>query len=145
MAENERSDAGYEPLEHTADIRIRVWAPDLPAFLRTAAEAMADQILDRATVAQTRAIAVRAEGADREELLVSWLEEVLSAFEIEGLAVGSVEPVEADDNSVSGVLKGEDFDSDKHEVRNVIKAVTWHDLEVRETDRGIEAVIVFDV
>jgi len=145
MRRNMPSETGYELLDHTADIRVRVWGGSLEQLFRTAAEAMADLMVDRGAVESRRSLPVRVTGADAEELLVAWLEEILYAFETEGFVVGLVEVAEVGSRSVRGMLHGDDFDNEKHEVRNVIKAVTYHNLEVKESDRGVEASIVFDV
>ena len=137
--------SGYESIDHTADLCIRVWARDVRELFETAANAMAELMLDTCSVGRTRSREVSVSGSDKEDLLVAWLEEILYAFEAEGLAVNSAQVKQVGEQSATGLLLGEDFDSEKHRPRNIIKAVTYHNLEVKGTDDGCEVTIVFDV
>ena len=40
---------------------------------------------------------------------------------------------------------GEAFDGARHEARSAVKAVTYHNLEIRRGEGGYEVDIVFDV
>jgi SHS2 domain-containing protein len=42
-------------------------------------------------------------------------------------------------------LQGEPYDSDKHQLKTEIKAVTYHGLSVEKTVRGWKAKVIFDV
>jgi SHS2 domain-containing protein len=42
-------------------------------------------------------------------------------------------------------VTGEPFDGRKHEICKEIKAVTYHQTEVRQTDAGWTARVIFDV
>jgi SHS2 domain-containing protein len=48
-----------------------------------------------------------------------------------------------------GVLKatisGEDFDSERHESKLLIKAATYHKLRIEKTDDTWEAEVIFDI
>ncbi len=135
---------GHEPIEHTADLAIRVWAPDLRGLVEEAALGMIDLMVENPPAA-TRTVERQCQAETPEDLLVECLREVLLLIELEGLVPVDVD-VAMDDEAtarlqVHVVPVSEAGDS----LTGSIKAVTYHNLEVRETDRGLEVEIVFDV
>ncbi|MFW6188961.1 MAG: archease [Planctomycetota bacterium] len=136
---------GYEEIEHTADIGLRVWAEDLPGVFERAAEGFIGLLLDPETVEPERTVQISADGADAEELLVGWLEDILFAFDARRFAPAGAEVTSFSETEMTGRLAGQGFDPDRHETRNAIKAVTYHDLKIEKSDRGYEVRIFFDV
>lgn len=131
---------GYEELDHTADWALRVWAPDLESLFVRAAAGMF--VLMGVTVGEAagaeREIVVQ--GPDSETLLVAFLDELLLVSETERLALSptllSIAP-----GRLSAVCTAAPVVEQEKE----IKAVTYHDLEIRERAGLLETVIVFDV
>ena len=140
MANTDGGPAGFQEHEHTADWELQVWAPDLPGLLEQAARGMyaLTGVVLAAGPRQGRSI--RLEADDREILLVSFLEGLLFLGEIEGLGFDEF-VIEVDGRRLQAELVGAAIQSQAKE----IKAVTYHNLEVRETGRGLEANLVFDV
>jgi SHS2 domain-containing protein len=131
---------GHRELEHTADWALEVWAPDLAALLVEAARGMYG--LMGVVLAGGRRQRRRLElaGADRESLLVDFLAELLYLVESEGLAFDELE-LEAAEGRLTAILEGAPIASHTKD----IKAVTYHRLEVCDTERGLLTRIVFDV
>jgi len=136
--------AGFEELEHTADVSIRVWGRDLGEFFAHAALALAHQLADLATVELTTEDEIDLTAGDVETLLVAWLGELLYLGERDGAL--EVVFVEFDIREVSPVrIQGLARGGPAGEYRRYIKAVTFSDLVVRHTAAGYETAIVFDV
>ncbi len=131
---------GWREFEHTADWGLEVWAPDLAALLSQAAlgmyALMGVELADEPR--QSRELALDA--PDPETLLVEFLSELLFLGESEHLAFDLLE-VQVDGTHLEAVVDGAPVLTQAKEV----KAVTFHGLEVRETDRGLTTRIVFDV
>ena len=136
---------GFELFEHTADVGLRVWGPTLRDIFEQAAIGFISVLGDPATVRVRQRHRLTAEGEEPEELLVAWLEEILYCFDAEGFMPGAVAAGSLADGRVCGVLSGEPFDAGRHEVRNAVKAVTYHDLRIVRTADGYEVRIIFDV
>ncbi len=136
-------DAGYRPLDHTADVSLRAWGPTLPALFEQAAEGMMAQMLDVAQVPCTHRRRVRVEAPDRESLLVEWLNELLYLREVEGQTFVRARVTRLTDTTLEAEVEGGAVTVGA--IFHPIKAATYHDLAIRETGAGFEAVIVFDV
>ena len=137
--------SGYESLDHTADLALRVWAPDTRELLEQAATGFIGLMVDPDTVKPDREVEICATGAGPEELLVGWLNEILFAFDAQGLAPARAVVDSVTDEEVRGRIFGKDFDPLHHDVRNVVKAVTFHNLSVKRMGDLLEVSIVFDV
>lgn len=136
--------AGFEPLEHTADEGVRVWAPDWSGLLEQAARGMFAVIADPRSVRPERERRVALRADSREALLHDWLEELNGLHQSEGELYAAFE-VEADDVSLRARVRGEAIDPARHALRTEVKAVTWHDLRVEESGEGLRARVLFDV
>jgi SHS2 domain-containing protein len=134
--------AGHEAVEHTADLAVRAWAPDLAGLIEQAARGMFGLMLDSSPRAEDR-IEVVGEGADAEELIVDCLREILALWTVEGRLPVSVEVREIRERTVSCSVGVANAGADA--AVQEIKAVTYHDLNVRHTDTGLEVTVIFDV
>lgn len=134
----------FEELAHTADWAVRVWADDLPALLAESVRAVnALSGLEQVTGPRlSRQLKLQAE--DAESLLVTLLSEIVYLMEQEGLGVENLHILKLDAPAPFW-LEAELKCSPIRSVRKIIKAVTYHNLQVRRTKRGLEAELVFDV
>ncbi len=140
------SPSGFKEIEHTADWELAVWAPDLNTlFVQCAAGMLSLMGMRLAQVNHAphdrpveRTIHLHA--ADLEGLLVAFLSEILYIFEQHGLGFSKFDVV-IQDNSLSCKCLGAPVLA----VVKEIKAVTYHNLSIRQTRRGFEVHLVFDV
>lgn len=132
--------AGFKENAHTADWELEVWAPDFPALLEQAARGMYWLAKTRLTDSPRVSRSIELPLDDIETALVRFLEELLYLSEVEGLGF-DVFNTWIDQKQLHAELGGAPLLSQSKE----IKAVTYHNLSIRQTGRGMEARIVFDV
>ncbi len=135
----------YRVFDHTADLGIEVYGRTLPELYAHAAYAVYDLMADLDAVRPETLRKISVEGADREDLLVNYLREVLHLFYGEKLLLKSFSIDAIDERSLAGTVKGEAFDRERHRLKREIKAVTYHRTEVRETPGGWRARVILDV
>ncbi len=131
---------GHREIEHTADWELEVWAPDLPVLMEEAARGMYELMGVEVSEESRCHRQIELLADDREQLLVSFLGELLFLVEDEDLAFDGF-LLKVDDTSLVARLEGGSIVSRSKE----IKAVTYHRLEISETKRGLETSIIFDV
>jgi SHS2 domain-containing protein len=136
------SDETVQIVEHTADWAVRVRGRDLAELFHRAAEGMARLLAgDLATLSLTEARAVTLAAYDAESLLVDFLGELAYWAERDGLVFPVAEFNQVTPVALAGLVRGgRPVEMQKH-----IKAVTYHDLAIKETNGGLEVTIVFDV
>ncbi len=135
----------YKVLEHTADLAFEVTAPTLSELFEECAWALFSEILEDINKVEPRKwydIQLRAESL--EDLLVSWLNELLFRFDATG-EVFSEFDVEVEGNSLWARIGGEKIDLRRHKARLGAKSVTYHMLKVRKIDSEYMATFLVDI
>ena len=130
----------YQEIPHTADWSLRVWAEDLPFLFAEAAHGMANLAGVRLSEGPRTQRRLDVQASDPESLLVSFLSEILYIGEQEHLGFDEFEIHLADDRLQADLTGAPILSIDK-----IIKAVTYHALQIRQTPAGVETEIVFDV
>mgnify|MGYP001267662220 CR=1 FL=1 len=138
----------YEIIEHTADIGIRVKGKDLKAVFENSALAMFTlicQAISRPsdTKIKKTGFKIKQKAGDLEELLVNWLNELLSLSSAKGLIFTDFVIRKLDKDSLEAEVYGEDIKD--YKVNTEIKAATYHRLKIQESDGIWQAEIIFDV
>jgi SHS2 domain-containing protein len=135
----------HETFDHTADLGLRIRAPDLNTLFAEAAEALFSVVVeDLAAVRPDRPVEVRLEGQDREYLLFDWLKALLYHFDVEHLLFSRFE-VRVGESGLEGRAWGEPLDRSRHELSHEVKAITYHGLRVEQTPDGWEAEVIVDI
>ncbi len=135
----------YELLDHTADIGIIVHGVELPETFGNAAYAMFDILTNIDEVKKTGRFDIQVSASDVEELLVTWLDELLYRYETERVIFKRFVIEDMDETSLRATAFGEKIDPLRHEIKLEIKSVTYHQLKVEKTDDGWRAQVIFDV
>jgi len=132
--------SGYEEVEHTADIALRVWGEEFFELLRQSARGMYDLMgIMRNQALQTEVNFEIGQGSV-EMQLVDFLNELLFLVEDSARCFNDF----TFHNTIDGFnvhARGNKIDS----YQRSIKAVTFNDLDITETKTGFEATITFDV
>jgi len=135
----------YETFDHTADVGIRVFGRTVEEVFVNAAYALFDQWTDLRKVRGKISQEISIQGADREDLLIRWLGELLFLGESRGVLFKEFKIRRLNSTSLKAVARGETFDPSRHRFKTEIKAITYHQVEVKEVDGKWEGRIIFDV
>ena len=144
----------FEVLEHTADLRLKVFGSSPKELFKNALYAMAyiqkPDIVEQSTVGKIigrirgrRADdSVAIESMDYNTLLVDFLSEVLSRSDTQNAVFFDIKFTEFSELKIEGKIYGikvDDFSKN-------IKAVTYHEIDIKETEPGKwESILVFDI
>ena len=130
----------FEEIAHTADWAMRVRARNLTQLFIESARGM--NALSGAKPApgpRTHRI-LTLSAPDDESLLVAFLSELVYAAEQENLMFDKFK-IQVDGQRLEVGMDGSLIAS----INKSIKAVTYHNLQIREVEGGVEVEIVFDV
>ena len=135
---------GYELRDHTADVAVEATGDTLGATFAAAADGMAAAMCEDVPTGGDRlALAVTAES--RTAALFDYLDELIYVRDVEGvLPVDNEATVRStgDGWHVDATARGVPVDTiDAREV----KAVTYSEMAIEETESGWRAYVVFDV
>lgn len=137
-------ETGFEIVEHTADTGIRAWAPDLSGLFRAMAEGLFSIIGEDAQVSSTIKRTLHLESDSHTELLHDWLETLNALHQVHGELYTTFE-IKIEGNRVRATVHGGPLDAARGELGIEVKAITWHDLDIRQTDRGLESYVLLDI
>ena len=141
----------YEILEHPADLKIRAYGKDLPELFSHTIKGMFEScrptISDKTII--EREIKISAEGGSAsggkadslENLLVDFLSEALYLSDINDEVYLDADFQILTDKELKGKIRGQKVTGLDIE----IKAVTWHDLEIKKEGEQWQATVLFDI
>jgi len=134
------SPQNYEEIDHTADLALKVWGEDFETLLRQAALGLYDLmgVKRRAESYCQRQFALEEEST--ETILVDFLNELLYLAE-EYKEYYTEFRFDDKSKGMRVTCQGQNVLS----ISRNIKAVTFHNLEIKKTDKGLETIITFDV
>ena len=132
----------FEEIEHTADRALRIYGSDLRELLLNAAGGMNSLLVRQYNASsQQEKKSVDLDAIDAESLLVEWLSELAYWAETELLVFHKFDLHSVSPTHVKATIHGNRV----AQLDNHIKAVTYHNLEIIQTDEGLTATVVFDV
>jgi SHS2 domain-containing protein len=141
----DRQSIPFEILEHPADVGFLAHGRSLEELFANAALAMMSLGWELDAVEERESREIEATGEDTETLLYDWLSAILAVADAERMVFRRFEVSELGEGRARGVAWGEPFDNSRHQALTYIKAVTFHQFEVRETGQGWTARVYVDV
>lgn len=126
----------YKSLEHATDAIFEVTAPNLEEAFVIAAKSVIETILDVNTIEEKEEKTLVVSGKDLSYLLYNWLEELIILTITDGFAAKRI-TVNIEKNAEYKILArfwGEQIDIKKHHFKVEIKAPTFHEMEVKQSD-----------
>ncbi len=135
----------YEVFEHTADIGLHVYGSTLSELFIHAAQGMESLMVPPEQIRIQVSRQLEVDGHDSVSLLIAWLNELIFLFDTEYLIFCQFEVESLTETHVRGRASGEPYDAQRHELSSAIKAVTWHEAAVEQTDDGYKARLIFDI
>jgi SHS2 domain-containing protein len=124
----------YRYLEHMTDAFIEVTGQTLEEAFETAGIAVVDTILDINSVEKKMERKIEIKARDLNNLLYSWLEEIIILTITDGFAGASfqVHIIKSEQYKLDAIISGEEIDFQKHHFKLEIKAPTYHLMEIKQ-------------
>jgi len=135
----------YEILEHTADVGLKAYGRTLAELFANAGRGLVSLAVEPGEAPRSESLSLAARGEDREELLVHWLSEILYALDVDGWVFADFEIRKLGGQEIEAQGWGARRPPVETHWRVAVKAVTYHQVAVRETPEGWEAVVYFDI
>ena len=135
----------YHTFDHTADLGLVIWGASEEDLFANAAFAVFDIITDLSRVEPHETRRILVEGDSLEDLLINFLREVLYLYNGERWLLKDLRVTRIGEKGLEAEARGEPFDGQKHEICKEIKAVTYHQAQIRKTPDGWTARVIIDV
>jgi SHS2 domain-containing protein len=135
----------YRFVDHTADVMVEVEARDREGLFTDAARSLFAILTDLDGIEPRESRQLRIEAEGWEQLLVTWLTELLFLYETELWLFSRFEILELGPNRLEAVSWGERMDAERHPIEREVKAVTYHRLGLVQEGGVYKTSIVFDL
>ena len=140
----------YEFVSHTADVAMRVFAETLPALFINSAKGLFSLIcggnISRAAEGERR---ISIKGETLEDLIISWLNELISIFYTYYFLPESyninIETENTDLKIVKGTVKGNYINTERLNMITEVKSAAYHNVKIEKSNGVLKALIIFDV
>jgi SHS2 domain-containing protein len=129
----------YEWIEHTAELQLRIEAASEQDVFLDALAALAE-LVDDGTPGPPARNDVELSETDRAALLVAWLEELVFLADTEAFVPERADTLELEPSGLRATIAGR---TDRPVP--LVKAVTYHGLELTQQDGRWVATVVLDV
>lgn len=127
-------------LDHTADLRAEIEAPDLDALHAEAAAFLRETLVGASPVAGLVEKRLAREGEDEAERFFRFVRELVYLYDAEGFL-----PASARLEGEEVVVSGERFDPARHASERQVKALTRHRFRLERGPAGVRAELVLDL
>ena len=138
----------FEFIEHTADIKFRVFGKTINEIFENSALAISEILSKGNKIKKIKNKSFELSGKDFEELLYNFIEELIYLLDAEYFIVSNAK-VEIKNKKLKAIIYGDN--SRKYEGLDHIKAATYAEMYVKETKekgknkKSWEAQVVVDV
>jgi len=136
---------GYRFTDHTADFGLEIFGADAEDLFVQAARALTDLLTDPKTLQGRHQRTLAVTGDDWADLMVNWLRELLYLWNGEEQLVREAAIETLEQKRLVAKVTTDAYHPDIHPIRNEIKAVTYHQIEVGPHKAGWRARVIFDI
>lgn len=131
-------------INHTADVGIIAYGKTLSKLFENTAFGMFSLITPLKRVKEKNLISVSIDAHDKEELLITFLNELLYYYSTKKVLFKIFEILKITETHLDANISGEKISD--HEISNDIKAATYHNLKIEKMPDGTyKTRIIFDV
>lgn len=139
----------YKIIEHMADVGLKVFGETKERLFQNAASGMFFIITGSSEFAKQgnkKYLNIKCEGSNLEGLLVEWLNELLYIHSTDFVFLNSFIVKSLTDSALQAQSRGLKINESSYNIEKEIKAVTYHNLQVTENEKGYwEATVIFDI
>ncbi len=142
-------EASFELFDHTADIGIRARAATLPELVIVAGDGLYAVIGDLVplptAVGEPRDLKIELHHADSAVLLRDYLDELLVLFDRDHRIVTVANVCTFGEGRLVAVLETVLVDHQRSVYQHEVKAITYHELDIRPIPGGFEVSVIVDI
>ena len=135
----------YRLTTRQSELAVKVTGGSQADLFANSAFALFDVMLDLDKIEIKERLPLEVEGADRDDLMVNWMRELLYLYQGSGYLLKEFVIREVKDTSVKAEVCGEKIDPDRHEIKQEIAAVAYNQSRMTKTGSQWTAQLIFEV
>jgi SHS2 domain-containing protein len=135
----------YRITKRQSELAVRVVGNSQADLFANSAFALFDVMTDVDKIEIKDRLPLEVEGADRDDLTVNWMRELLYLYQGSGYLLKEFQISEVKDTVVKAEVCGEKIDPDRHEIKQEVAAVAYHQSRMAKTGNQWTAQLIFEV
>ena len=135
----------YRLTTRQSELAVRVVGNSQADLFANSAFALFDVMTDVDKIEIKDRLPLEVEGADRDDLMVNWMRELLYLYQGSGYLLKEFQISEVKDTVVKAEVCGEKIDPDRHEIKQEVAAVAYHQSRMAKTGNQWTAQLIFEV
>jgi protein archease len=142
------STTSFRYLDHMTDVIVEAFGNTLEDAFANSARGLVNAMFELSEVIPNMEIKICADGYDLESLLYNWLEKIILVMLIDNIIISNLKVNISERNgyySIIGVATGEHIDLEKHHYKIEIKAVTYHEMTIKQDCTGVTIRFLLDL
>jgi SHS2 domain-containing protein len=139
------SEKNYRITTRQSELVVRIVGKSQANLFVNAAFALFDVLTESDKIEAKESMQLEVEGSDRDDLLVNWLRELLYLYQGSAYLLKEFNIREVKDTVVKAEVGGEKLDPDRHEIKQEITAVAYHQSHMQKTGEQWIAQVIFEV
>jgi protein archease len=142
------STTSFRYLDHMTDVIVEAFGNTLEDAFANSARGLVNAMFELSEVIPNMEIKIYADGYDLESLLYNWLEKIILVMLIDKIIISNLKVNISERNgyySIIGVATGEHIDLEKHHYKIEIKAVTYHEMTIKQDCTGVTIRFLLDL
>src|ERR671925_1651827 len=134
----------YRITKRQSELAVRVVGSSQADLFANSAFALFDVMTDIDKIEVKDRLPLEVEGADRDDLMVNWMRELLYLYQGSRYPLKEFNIHEVRDTLVKAEVCGEKIDPDRHEIRQEIGSVAFHKSRMEKTGNQWTAQVIFE-
>ena len=135
----------YRLMTRQSELAVRIVGNSQADLFANSAFALFDVMTDLEKIEVKERLPLEVEGADRDDLMVNWMRELLYLYQGSGYLLKEFQIREVKDTLVKADVCGEKIDPDRHDMKKEITAVAYHQSRMEKTGNQWTAQLIFEV
>jgi SHS2 domain-containing protein len=135
----------YRITKHQNELAVRITGNSQAELFVNSGLALFDVMADADKIEVKERLPLEVESADRDELIVNWLRELLYLYQSGGYLLKEFKITEVKDSLVKAEVCGEKIDPDRHEIKQEISTVAEHKSRMQKTGNQWVAQVIFEL
>jgi SHS2 domain-containing protein len=139
----------YNFIDHTADIAVEVKGDTIEELFTASAFAWRESVIEKDKINLFDQQEINIYEISYEELLVHFLDELNYLFLTRKWIMSGINKIEIqkknDKLKLKAIVTGESYNDKRHQLKVEIKAVTFHQMEIKKVNNEYFTRIIFDI
>ena len=135
----------YRITTRQSELAVKITGNSQADLFAKSAFALFDVMLDVDKIEIKERLPLEVEGADRDDLMVNWMRELLYLYQGGGYLLKEFAIREVKDTLVKAEVCGEKIDPDRHEIKQEIVGVAYNQSRMTKTGNQWTAQLIFEV